>query len=135
VSERGEIEAFLGSAVETFEELEVLMLLHEHRQREWTADEIAAKVGLCGIAIGQACVALRDTGLLRGRIETGAHAFCYRPRDPTQDHAVAEIARLYTVDRLSIVKLLNANAIERIRTAAMRMFADAFLIRKGRKGG
>jgi hypothetical protein len=130
-----EVEAFLAARVESYEELQVLLLLHEHRDREWTVEEIATTLGIRGSAIEQACAALCDSGLLRDRIESRGRMFGYGPRDSALDNAVAALARLYQLDRLAIVKLMSANAIERIRTAAMRTFADSFVIRKGKQDG
>jgi hypothetical protein len=129
------VQAFLAASVETYEELEVLLLLRGKREHEWTVDEIVAVLRLRAGTIEAACVALGDAGLLRESIESRGRAYGYAPRDAALDDAVAALARMYAEDRLAIVKMMSANAIERIRTAAMRTFAEAFVIGKDKKGG
>jgi hypothetical protein len=51
---------------------------------------------------------------------------------PDLDAAMAAIATLAAESRLTLVRLMNAHAVERLRTKAARAFSDAFLMRNRR---
>ena len=61
--------------------------------------------------------------------------YIYAPANPDLAHAVEVLARVYETDRAALMNVMNASAIERLRTKAMRAFADAFIIRKKDKNG
>ena len=46
------------------------------------------------------------------------------------DATIEALARVYEERRLDVIKRMTANAIERVRTAAIRTFSDAFLLRR-----
>lgn len=48
---------------------------------------------------------------------------------------MSRLASVYTSRPIDIMRLMSANAIERVRTAALRTFAEAFVIRKDGRGG
>jgi hypothetical protein len=45
------------------------------------------------------------------------------------------LLEVYESNRIELMMLLSANAIERMRTGALRAFADAFVIGRNRKDG
>jgi hypothetical protein len=59
----------------------------------------------------------------------------YRAKRPDADTCVRELAIAYESDRVKIVHLMNANALERLRNSAIRAFSDAFRLRKGQDDG
>jgi hypothetical protein len=65
----------------------------------------------------------------------GGPEFRYAPATVALDAGVSALARAYADQRLEIMKLISANAIERLRTAAIRAFSDSFLIRRKRRDG
>jgi hypothetical protein len=48
---------------------------------------------------------------------------------------VEQLIALYDAQPIETVKHVSANAIERVRTAAFRAFADAFVIRRSKDNG
>jgi hypothetical protein len=48
---------------------------------------------------------------------------------------VKDLAEAYGARRLEVMRALSKNAVERVRTSAIRMFADAFLIGRKKKDG
>ena len=48
---------------------------------------------------------------------------------------LARLVEVYEEQPIEIIKLMSANAIERVRTAALRAFADAFVLHKGKDNG
>jgi hypothetical protein len=43
---------------------------------------------------------------------------------------IARLATVYAARPIEIIRLMTSNAIERVRTAALRTFVDAFVLRK-----
>jgi hypothetical protein len=127
--------ARLLERIESYEELEILLLLHEFSQQEWTPNATAERLG---ISVGDAQVALESLCALQLVAVTpigSVRSFHYLSGRPVMDDTVQRLARAYDEQRLAIVKLMNANAIQRLRTGAIRMFADAFLIGSKKKDG
>lgn len=127
----------LRDRVETYEQLEVLLALHATPHRPWHADALAEALrtsaelvaaALAGLVAG-GLVATSGTGL---RTE---YRYAPDPERPDDAAAVDALATAYATQRLELVKLMSANAIERVRAAAARTFADAFLLKGGRKDG
>jgi hypothetical protein len=126
VSER--VRVFLREHVPEFEQLEVLLLAVRERDREWTAEEAALRLGLPADVAREALEHLREHGLLDGRCR-------YAPSLEGAAEAVAELQGTYETNRLGIVQVMSANALERLRTSTIRTFADAFRLRGDKRDG
>jgi len=133
--DRAELEGFLATCVESYEALEVLLLLHAERTRVWSLADLAGELHTREYELEAACVALCDAGLVQKTGQPERQHVAYAPADARREAAVDALVRAYAVDRLGIVKIMNANAIDRIRNAATRVFADAFLIGRSKKDG
>ena len=59
-----------------------------------------------------------------------APRFAYRPTSSGLDAAAGRLDREYAERPIRIIQLMSANAIERVRTAALHTFADAFVLKK-----
>jgi DNA-binding transcriptional ArsR family regulator len=130
-----EARAFLAEHIESFEELEVLSFLHDHRDTARTADEIAASIGLRGSIVETALAALRQRRLVDRSSEGRTQRHSLAALEPETMRGLVALVQTYRDDRLEILKLMNAIAFERIRNAAIRTFADAFVVGKGKKDG
>lgn len=123
------LQAFLRASISSYEELEVLLLLVRASNRSWTAHELAdaLKVEVDGLA-----PALDQLGAIEGLLEIGNRAgerrFRYAPKSKVLQQVVEELATAYVEHRLAVVQLMNANALERVRGAAVRGLANAFRI-------
>jgi hypothetical protein len=120
----------LREHVETYEQLEVLLLLHRDRNRTWNADAAGTALSLSPEAAADALDHLYGRGLLAMAPSGSARLFRYALTRGHTDEAVARLAREYGENRLEIIKLMSAYAIERVRTAAIRAFAVAFVLRR-----
>jgi DNA-binding IclR family transcriptional regulator len=116
----------LDAHVESFEKLEVLMLLRR-TPAGTTAAEISRALGLGGDEVGEITAALSAAELVArapdGRISLS-------PQRAEDRAALDELARVYAEDRLTLVKVIAETAMDRLRNLAGRAFADAFVIRK-----
>jgi hypothetical protein len=127
------VRAFLREFVETYEELEVLLLLHRRGGEAWTPLRLAEQTGHPGEAIAEALDLLALAGCVAERRSPG-DPVVYRPRDAAQAAAIGELALAYERNPVPIIKLMSANAIERVRNAAIHRFADAFVIGRKKDG-
>lgn len=117
----------LFETIESLEELEVLKWFHERGDSTpIDAEFLARQTPIPGEATESAIVALAERGLL----STGAepHQFAYTPDARTRE-VVDQIVREYRANPVQIMKIMTENAIERVRTAALRTFAECFRIR------
>jgi hypothetical protein len=126
-----ELRQFLRDHVETYEQLEILVLLAGAPDRHWRGDDIAAALHLDRAVVAEALAHLDRAGVLEPGGGDAAPRVAARP-----DHAVmlARLAEVYRRDRLGIMNLMTSNALERVRTSALRAFTSAFLLGKKNDG-
>lgn len=125
-----DVRALLHEHIETYEQLEVLLLLRRERYEEWTIAALAARLHVRDELIGSALERLKSAGLVAAVIGAGAVRFAYRPGSSGLDAAAGRLDREYAERPLRIIQLMSANAIDRVRTAALHRFADAFVLKK-----
>ncbi|HEY6455269.1 MAG TPA: hypothetical protein VIY90_08325 [Steroidobacteraceae bacterium] len=122
------VAAFLLEYIESYEELEILLLLRLEATEVWSETRISDRLGVSAALTAEAISKLIAHGLVKLQGERPRCVFA--PRSEAIDEAVTALARSYTSQRLEIVKLMNSNAIKRMRTEALRAFSDAFVLRK-----
>lgn len=130
-----DVQAFLRDYIESYEELEVLLLLHRSGKQWHSLGALTAQLRLPGVS-EETAETLASRGLLavrRTEIEPG---YAYDPAEPVLETAVARLARSYAEAPLAVMKLMTANAMNRLRVSALQTFADAFVLhRKRRRDG
>jgi hypothetical protein len=135
-----DVRQLLRDHVEVYEELETLLLLHGRRDRIWDVDAVADALKIPTANAAAALERLRGCGLAEHVAVEGVEAggrrtgFRLSARRPGLADTVARLAACYEDQRHVIIRLMNANAIERIRTSAMRAFADSFVVGKKKDG-
>jgi len=122
----------LREHIETYEQLEVLLLLRRERDEKWTVAALAARLQVRDELIASALEGLETAGLAVVTGEASATFFTYRPATPGLDAAAGRLDREYAERPIRIIQLMSANAIERVRTSALQTFADAFVLKKKR---
>lgn len=128
--------ALLQDRLAGLDELEVLLLVRRDTTRAWTASEVADRLGLPSSSSDGALESLCVAALLVAHGGGGGaeRRYAYRPEVPGLDAVVTSLVEIYDERRLEVMRILSNNALERIRSAAARTFADAFVIgRNGRK--
>jgi len=124
-----DVRALLHEHIESYEHLETLLLLRRERYEQWTSEGVAARLRVRPELIEAALANLKASGLVEA---TGVAPprFAYRPASSGLDAAVGRLEREYAERPILIIQLMSANAIERLRTAALHTFADAFVLHK-----
>ena len=126
------VQALLRDRVHSVEELETLLVLRSDRLRVWSASELAStlRIGLSGVET--ALSKLVANGL---SVATASGAHAYKAESPQLGQAVDELAKAYDEQRIEVLVFISQSAISRVRTNALRTFAEAFQLSRGKKDG
>lgn len=125
----------LRAHVENYEHLEILLRLHREPSREWNATTAAQELRIDEATAVGALAHLAAAGLLEP-VPPARTTYRYLPATPDLDAAVTALAHAYDHNRVQVMMTMSRNALERLRTAALKTFADAFRVRgKGKKDG
>lgn len=130
-----DVKALLRDHIESFEQLEILLLLHRRPGDTWTPDSVARELSM-NMDPDDAEAALDDLyrrSLAYVRGDGAERLYQYRQGAPNLEATIHALSEGYEEHRLEVIKLMNKNAIERVRTSAMRTFADAFFVGGGGK--
>jgi hypothetical protein len=125
-----DVQRFVRERVESYEQLEILVLLRARRSESWTASAIAAQLRMPELVAEQDLRALRQQGLLTSSTGPDALLFRYGPREPELASALEQLVGAYGEHRIEVIQLLTANALERLRVRASSAFAQALLTGK-----
>src|SRR5687767_4175839 len=117
-----DVRRFLFEQIENYEELEALLLLYRSRSGVLTREAAATELRIGIDAAVAALEALCQKKLARAQ---GTDSFEYGG-EPAVDRLVNDLARAYELRQLDVIKEMNANAMTKIRTTAIRTFANAF---------
>jgi hypothetical protein len=112
----------------------VLVWFHEHGEGTVAdARDVAGDTRTPPESAGSALVSLAARGLLAASSAEPSR-FLYAPTRKTHA-AVTRIARAYRNNPVEVMGHMTSNAIERVRTAAVRTFAESFRIRRPKSDG
>ena len=128
-----DVQAFLRDHMESYEQLEILLLLRTRRGDFWAPGAVSGELHLPELVAEQALLALRQHGLLSVEVLPNSQRFRFRPESAELEALVEKLAEAYADHRIEVVRLMTASSIERLRARAARTFANAFLL--GKKGG
>jgi hypothetical protein len=127
-----DVQAFLRDQIESYEELEVLLLLHGSHGQWLDVDAIKAQLPLPGISM-ETVEILVARQLLVVRATLADPVYAYGPANHAVEATVARLAQSYAVAPLALMKLMTNNAMNRLRVSALETFADAFVLRRKKK--
>jgi len=130
--ETEKLRVFLRDYVAGFEELETLLFLVRAPRRPWTAADLATSLNLPKDAIENALGDLSQDLVTREPGADGRSTHRYVPRYDLEP-LVELLRRAYDEQRVTVMRLMSANALERVRTAAARRLADAFRVERSKK--
>ena len=124
-----EVRQFVAGNLSSVAQLEVLLLLREHRDREWTADEVSRTLYAAEGGMADQLNDLVSRGLAYVT-EAPDRRFRYRlTKDEELDAVVNSLMKVYKERRVAVISLIYSEPIDKARS-----FADAFRIRKEKEG-
>jgi hypothetical protein len=127
---------FLRDHIESYEQLEMLLLLRAQGGSAWSEEALGARLGISAWLTSEALAELLSAGFVDARMDSGGQKqHTYRPQSESVEATIDGLQRAYRERPMLIIEVMNANAIERVRTAALRTFADAFILRKDKNRG
>jgi hypothetical protein len=94
----------------------------------WTAHRAALALQIAESNVASAPDRLADRGLLQ-RSEQHGPSFRYAPATAELAQSLDELVEVYAGARLEIVMWISRCAMDRIRTAHVRAFAQTFLLK------
>jgi predicted transcriptional regulator len=96
--------------------------------------EIAESLNVTVDSIGTALDDLLAVGnLVQTDQQSGRKTFRYAPGNDFIRDQVACLQRAYAEERMAVVQVMTANAMERVRSSAARRLADAFRFERSKK--
>lgn len=125
-----DVRGLVHEHIESYEQLEVLLLLRRERYEQWTVAGLAARLHIREELIASAVDGLKSSGLVAATGTASEAHLAYRPASSGIDAAAGRLEREYADRPIRIIQLMSANAIDRVRTAALHTFADAFVLKK-----
>ena len=126
---------FLREHLEDLEDVAILAWLKGQAATQGSVlDAVAAGTHLARASIGESLERLLARGFV-ARNDAEPSGFRYAPRDPELTPPLDRIIELYRTSPLEVMALMNANSIERVKSAALRTFTDASRVGKPTKRG
>ena len=128
-----DVQRFLQDHVESLEQLEILVLLQPRIERAWSVLEVADELRIRDSVAEEELRRLRDRGLLVVVGSTSNPSFRYGPRSESLAMMTQRLVETYDAQRVAIMRLMTANAIQRLRAGALGVFSNAFVFGKREK--
>jgi predicted transcriptional regulator len=123
------VQRFITAHIDSLEKLEVLLLLRNRAEREWTAAEVSQELRITESSASMRLMDLAGRGLLLDN-RASPPAYRYSPADSEDVQSVTELAGVYGSKRVSVISFIFSRPLDKVRG-----FADAFLIKKDKDGG
>lgn len=119
----GEVRQFIKDYIRSLFQLEVLLLLHRHRDRDWSPEDIDRELKIGRELANTQLADLHSIGLLT--MINNPLCYRYRPATDELDAAVSKLATAYKERRVSVTSLIYSTPVDEVR-----IFAEAFRLRK-----
>lgn len=127
-----EVRDFLHDKILSYEQLETLLLLHGRRNETFSPTAVAELLHVPEQAAADLLDRMLRQRLLAMQVVGASIRFSYGPESAALAGVIDQLAESYDHNRLAIMNLMNANAVERVRTLAQNAFV---LDRKNGKDG
>ncbi len=122
---------FLMVHVHSFEDLEVLLLARRRRGQKFDANDAARTLNIEHELTVGALAKFVAAGLLTESL--GNQPLYEYSAEGLLADRVDELVRAHDEQRIAVITTIASNAIVRVKSSAIKTFAEAFLLRKDRK--
>ena len=120
------VRQFIADHIDSVMQLEMLLLVAAQPRHAWTAKGLADLLRIDPAWVDAQLRAMAAGGLVTDQADPPG--FRFEPRSTELSQAVDELAKTYTDRRVTVIGLIFAKPVDKIRS-----FADAFRIRKDNK--
>lgn len=114
----------IADHIDSVEQLEILLLLHQHPERSWTAESVARELRISPLSADDRLKDMARAAIL-SKVQGTEGEYRYAPESPQLAEAVTGLATAYTERRVTVINLIFSKPVDKIRT-----FADAFRLRR-----
>jgi hypothetical protein len=115
------VRQLIADLIDSIAELETILLLRGHRDREWTAEEAGARLYVTAADAALLLSELAERGFLAERDQR----YRYEPRTPELESSVDALASAYSTNLIGVTQLVHAKP-----APGVLQFAKAFRLRK-----
>jgi hypothetical protein len=116
------IRIFVHACIDSVEQLEVLAILHDNPEREWTIQSLSQELRSADSSVEKR---MRDLANRKVLEPLGEGTFHFQPVSPEVHAAISELVAYYRVRPFRVMDLLFTKPMN-----AMKSFADAFRFKK-----
>lgn len=125
-----EVRQLVADHITSVEQLEILLLLRERPEEEWSAKRVSDEIRSSEISARERLTALEDSGLVRSSVHHSDVSFRFGPATAPLRRAVELLAEAYSERRYTVIELIFSKPIDKLR-----VYADAFRFRKDSNNG
>lgn len=125
-----DVRKLLAERITSVEQLEILLLLHRHAGQAWSARRVSDEIRTSEPSAAARLSDLELHGLLTSDEEGGERLFRFDPATEGLRSTVKNLADAYAERRYTVIDIIFSKPIDRLR-----LYADAFRIKKEDKGG
>jgi hypothetical protein len=124
-----DVRKLIADHIDSVLQLEILLLLHTHPQKDWCVTEVATQLRVDVAFVQEQLASLCARGILMCT-EGEKMIYRYGPRDAELHRAIEGLQSAYADRRVSVISLIFAKPLDKLRS-----FADAFRLRKDDHNG
>ena len=128
------VQQFIFEAIDSVEQLDVLLLLRNKRDRAWSSASVNAEIRSSTQSVMNRLIALEQLGLLV-RLMDGSETFRYEPKTSELDAMVAALAEVYRIRPQKIYELIFSPLKKSRHFAAAFVFKSAVKTKKDSDNG
>lgn len=119
-----DVKQFIADHIDSVLQLEILLLLLNHPQQEFTVDDIVTELRVDLAFVREQLDNLCARGMLTCTSDANKK-YRYGPRAPETHRAIEGLRTAYADRRVSVISLIFAKPVDKLRS-----FADAFRLRR-----
>ena len=123
------VSEFISHYIDSVETVDVLLLLHNHRDREWSASQVSLELRSNPASAAKRLADLCLRGIFEIRV-TPELVYRYAPKTEALAEMVDEFSLVYVKHRVSVIKLIFSKPLDRVSN-----FAESFRLREKEKEG
>lgn len=130
-----DVQTLVCEHIESYEQLELLLIIRAEKESTWTEETLTTRLRIPVSLVRAALDGLESAGFVEVQGQGSEQRYLYLRQNDEVEATISSLTLAYRDNPIPIIKLMSANAIERLRTAALRTFADAFVLKKDKNRG